>query len=86
MGSLGPGNTQENRHRLHFFFLGGLLDRELSVFAVGSHGDCGTLEPAQDLTECPGVLLWGRRFSRSGGLVFAIRIGRPNLGRRSVFY
>lgn len=27
-------------------FLRGLLDRELSAFAVGSHGDCGTLEPA----------------------------------------
>lgn len=26
--------------------LRGLLDRELSAFAVGTHGDCGTLEPA----------------------------------------
>lgn len=46
MGSLGPGNTQESGQGLHLFFLRGLLDRELSVFAVGSHGDCGTLEPA----------------------------------------
>lgn len=26
------------------------------MFAVGSQGDCGTLETVKDLTGCPGVL------------------------------
>lgn len=36
MGSVAPGDTHKSRQRFCLYLLKGFLDRELSVFAVGS--------------------------------------------------